>query len=188
MSARRPRPARGAVIAAAALLALLGAGLLGARCAARAAQPVRRSQHGTVTQMIGRTEVAISYNRPVARGRALFGALVPWGRVWNPGADTATTITVSADVLVNGRPLRKGTYSLWAIPDTAAWTMIFSTAQPVWHMPYPEGRDALRVRAAPRTGSHMEVLAFYFPIVEPDSAVLDLHWGITIVPLAIRVR
>src|SRR5687768_12549458 len=76
------------------------------------AQPPRRSQRAAVMQMVGTTRVEITYSRPVARGRALFGALVPWGRIWNPGADTATAISVSAPVLVNGARLPAGSYSL----------------------------------------------------------------------------
>ena len=157
--------------------------------AACAQQPARRSQRGTVTQRVGQTEVAVVYNRPVARGRTLFGELVPWGEVWMPGADTATSVTFDTDVAVNGRPLARGTYSLWTIPGDKSWTVIFNTRHPVWHRPYPgEASDALRVTATPAAGSHMEVLAFYFPVVEPDSAVLALHWGTTVVPITIRPR
>ena len=169
-------------------LAALGMTTLTA--AACQAQPVRRSQHGTVSQMIGATRVGVDYNRPVARGRTLFGdeAVVRYGRVWNPGADTATTVAFSGDVTVNGQPLAAGTYSLWMIPRADEWTVIFSRAQPVFHVPYPgEDRDALRVTAKPGTASHMEVLAFYFPVVEPDSAVLRLHWGTTTLEMSIRV-
>lgn len=133
------------------------------------------------------TRIEIVYNRPVARGRALFGALVPWGKVWHPGADTATTIAFSTAVQVNGKPLAAGTYSLWAIPEPELWTVIFSRAQPVWHIPYPEGQDVLRIRVPARQGSHMETLAFYFPVVEGERAVLHLHWGTTVVPLSISV-
>ena len=81
-------------------------------------------------------------------------------------------------------------YSLWVIADsTAPWTVIFSRAVGVFHTPYPgEERDALRVTAAPEQGSHMEVLAFYFPVVARDSAVLRLHWGETILPMVIETR
>jgi hypothetical protein len=89
-------------------------------------------------------------------------------------------------VRVNGDELPAGTYSLWAIPQPDVWTLIFSTAHPVFHLAYPEGRDALRVRAASQSGEHMETLAFYFPLVDADSAVLNLHWGKTVVPLSIR--
>ena len=153
-----------------------------------AAQQIPLSQRGGVTQMVGGTRIEIRYSRPVARGRELFGKLVPWGKVWCPGADTATTIAFSAPVHISGKPLDAGTYSLWAIPEPDAWTVIFSRAQPVFHIPYPEGRDALRIRVPARQGPHMETLAFYFPVVDGKDATLYLHWGTTIVPLEIRVE
>jgi len=166
------------------LLALLT--LVGGRAPA---QTIPRSQHGSVSQRVGLTDITISYNRPVARGRTLFGELVPWRRVWHPGADSATTVTFSRDVRVEGRDLPAGSYTLWAIPDSAQWTVIFSRAVHVYHTPYPgEARDVLRVPVTPEQGSHMEVLAYYFPVVGPDSAVLRLHWGSTIVPLHIRTK
>ena len=76
----------------------------------------RKSQHATVMQAFGATEVTIVYNRPGARGRKLFGDLVPWGKVWCPGADEATTIAITKDVLVAGQRLAAGKYSIWAIP------------------------------------------------------------------------
>ena len=120
---------------------------------------IKPSQHATVSQMVAHTNITIVYNRPTARGRQLFGKVVPWGTVWCPGADSATTITVTRDVRVNDATLKAGTYSVWAIPDSARWTIIFSNAAPVFHIPYPEGRDALRITAAPRAGPHMETLA-----------------------------
>ncbi len=152
-----------------------------------AAQDIPLSQHGLVSQRVGTTAITIDYNRPVARGRKLFGDLVPWGRVWHPGANDATTITFSKDVLIEGRPLAAGSYTLWSIPDSTGWTFIFSHALHVWHIPYPgESHDALRVQVTPEHGDHMEVLIYYFPVVGPDSATLRFHWGTTIVPIRIH--
>ncbi|OFW09407.1 MAG: hypothetical protein A3G20_06205 [Acidobacteria bacterium RIFCSPLOWO2_12_FULL_59_11] len=156
-------------------------------CSPVAAQEPRPSQHGSVRQQIAGTLVTIEYNRPVARGRELFGKLVPWGRIWNPGADTATSITLSTSVQVNGQTLAAGTYSLWAEPQPQRWTIIFSRAYPVFHRPYPAGRDALRVTATPRSGAPMETLAFYFPVVDGKHAELALHWGTVVVPLQLEV-
>lgn len=165
----------------------LAAGLLLVLDVTACAQGGRKSQPGSVMQMIAGTRIEISYHRPVARGRALFGSLVPWGRIWSPSADSAAIVTVSAPVEVNGESLAAGTYSLWAIPGEEHWTVIFSTVPHAFHLSYPgEERDALRVRAVPERGEHMETLAFYFPIVDADSASLHLHWGTTIVPLSIR--
>ena len=156
-------------------------------CRQLVAQSPRLSQHGSVSQRIGDTLVTIEYNRPVARGRKLFGALVPWGQIWNPGADAATNIAFSTSVQVNGETLAAGTYSLWAEPQPDRWTIIFSRAYPAFHTPYPEGQDALRVSVTPRTGEHMETLSFFFPVVDGKKAELVLHWGTVVVPLQLEV-
>jgi len=108
---------------------------------------VPRSQHGSVTQRVGTTDIAISYNRPVARGRELFGTLVRWGRMWHPGADSATTISFSKDVTIDGHALKAGRYTLWTIPEEAKpWTVIFNRGVGGWHTNYPgESQDALRL-------------------------------------------
>lgn len=135
---------------------------------------------------MGATELAVVFNRPSARGRELFGGIVPYDSVWNPGADEATRVEVSRDVMVDGRSLPAGKYSLWVIPRPESWTMIFSRAHDVYHVPYPEGKDALRLEVQPRVGGHMETMAFYFPVATTDSARLHLHWGTTVLPLHLR--
>jgi hypothetical protein len=150
---------------------------------------VRKSQPGAVAQRIATTEITISYSRPVARGRELFGALVPWGVVWHPGADKATAMAISRDLHVNDHPLAAGKYSLWTIPRPETWTIIFSRAGDVFHHPYPgEAHDALRFDVTPETGPHIETLTYDFPIVDGKDAVLRLHWGTTIIRLPIRVQ
>lgn len=146
------------------------------------------SQRGTVTQNVAFTEISVSYGRPVARGRELFGALVPWDAIWHPGADSATRVRFNRDVQIEGKPLRAGEYSLWLIPrESAPWTVILSRAARVFHLPYPgTSRDALRVDVTPEQASTMESFAIYFPIVLRDSAVMRLHWGTTAVPIRIK--
>jgi hypothetical protein len=146
------------------------------------------SQRGSVTQMVAFTEISVVYGRPVARGRALFGALVPWDSIWHPGADSATRITFSKNVLIEGKPLGAGEYTLWLIPrETAPWTVIFSKAAHVFHKPYPGARfDVLRVDVSPEQASQMESFAIYFPMVLRDEAIMRLHWGTTAVPLRIK--
>jgi hypothetical protein len=152
------------------------------------AQPkVKPSQRGTVSQRVADTTITIDYSRPVARGRELFGALVPWGRVWCPGADDATTIEVTTGVTFGGKELPAGKYSVWTEPGPEKWVMIVNRSANVWHTRYPAGQDALRVDATPREGAHMETLAFYFPVVDGKKAELVLHWGKVVVPIAIEV-
>ena len=148
----------------------------------------RRSQQAGVTQRLGTTQIDVRYSRPSARGRELFGALVPWGRVWTPGADTATNITFTRPVRVNGQPLAAGTYSLWTIPGESRWTIIFSSAHPVWHLPYPAGHEVLRIESTPREGPHVELLTFSFPTVDGLAGELVMQWGTTVIPIAIEAE
>ena len=148
---------------------------------------IKPSQHGSVSQRIADTTITVEYNRPVARGRELFGKLVPYGRIWCPCADDATTVEASSGVTIEGKELAAGRYSLWSEPEPDRWTLIFNKNANVWHTRYPEGQDALRVQVTPRTGSHMETLAFYFPAVDGKKAELALHWGTVVVPLKIEV-
>ena len=167
-----------------AALAVLG---LATGCSSRHTA-IPKSQHARVEQQVGPATVTIEYNRPVARGRTIFGGIVPFGRPWDPGADAASTIRFSGDVEVEGDILPRGTYGIWAIPRQDAWTFILSRAAHVFHEPYPEGQDALRLSVTPIAGSHVETLAFYFPLVDADSALLYLHWGKTVVPIRLRAR
>jgi hypothetical protein len=166
----------------------LSATLLGAACGGVFRRESRRSQPALVEQTMGRTHIRVRYNRPVARGRALFGGIVKYGEVWDPGADEATTIDVDRDVLFGGRPLAKGRYSVWAIPRPDEWTLILSRASNVPHVPYPEGQDALRIPVRVEQAPHMESLGFYFPAADSAQAQLALHWGTTrlTVPIAAR--
>jgi hypothetical protein len=94
--------------------------------------------------------------------------------------------STTKDLSIAGSKLPAGKYSVWAIPDKASWTIVFSSVVPAFHLSYTEGKDVLRVKATPRNGDHMETLAFYFPMVDADSAELALHWGKTVVPMAIK--
>ena len=147
-----------------------------------------RSQLAGVSQNIMGTRIEIVYRRPVARGRQLFGSLVPWGRVWTPSADSAARFTTSGPLQVNGAELPAGSYSVWAIPDSSSWTIVFNSVAEVFHLRYPDGRDVLRVRATPTSGEHVESLMFAFPMVDADSARLELRWGTTVVPLSLHAK
>ena len=151
-------------------------------------EAVPKSQPGAVVQHVANTEITLTYSRPVARGRQLFGALVPYDEVWNPGADQATAINFSRNVEIDGQPLPAGKYSIWAIPRPDQWTIIFSRAADVFHIPYPgEDSDALRVNVRPERSTHVETLTFEFPVVDGKDAVLRLHWGDVMVSMAVRV-
>ncbi|HEY3157546.1 MAG TPA: DUF2911 domain-containing protein [Vicinamibacterales bacterium] len=149
---------------------------------------VSKSQAAAIGQRVATTEITLTYSRPVARGRQIFGALVPYEQIWTPGADQATAVTFSRNVQINAHPLSKGSYSLWTIPRADMWTFIFNKNAKAYHDHYPgEDQDALRLDARPENGPHVETLTFSFPIVEGKDAVLRVEWGDVRVPLSIRV-
>ena len=152
------------------------------------AQGYPSSQRGSVTQSVAYTDIAIVYGCPVARGRVLFGALVPWDAVWHPGADSATRVRLSRDIVVDGKALRAGEYSLWLIPrERAPWTLIFSSAAHTFHRPYPGERfEVLRIDLTPEQVSPVESLTIDFPRVIRDEADLRIHWGTTAVTAHIK--
>jgi len=161
---------------------------IGAETAIIPLAQVRASQAAAVSQRVANTEITVTYSRPVARGRELFGSIVPYGQVWNPGADQATAVTFSRDVTINGEALAAGQYSIWAVPGPDRWAWIFSRAANVYHTPYPgEAQDALRLELTPETAPHAEVMTFDFPLVEGKEAVLRFHWGTTALPLTVVV-
>jgi hypothetical protein len=168
----------------------LAVALLALDADATLAQGYPFSQRARVDQTVAFTDISVVYGRPVARGRRLFGdsALVKWDTLWHPGADSATRVSFTHDVKLEGQDLKAGEYSVWLIPRaTKPWTVILSRAAHVFHQPYPgDSSDALRVDVAAERGSHMETLAFYFPVVLRDEAVMRIHWGEMIVPIRIK--
>ncbi len=146
------------------------------------------SQHGVVSQTINRTVVTLEYDRPVARGRVLFGNLVEWDAIWTPGANRATWIDLSEPVELEGHPLDAGRYAIWMVPkENEPWEVVVVGEWDTDHGMFPFGEEVFRTMVQPETGSHMEVLAYYFPVIGPYEATLRFHWGSTIIPLRIEV-
>ena len=147
------------------------------------------SQRGTISQNVALTTITVSYGRPVARGRALWGQLVPWDSIWHPGADSATRVVFDHDVKVEGHDLKAGEYSLWLLPhEHRPWTVIFSRAAHTFHKPYPGSKPTTccASTSTPESASQMETLAIEFPVVLRDEAVMRIHWGTTAVPIRIK--
>src|SRR5438045_9318676 len=82
----------------------------------------RVSPNSTLTQTVGLTDITIKYSRPGVKGRQIWGGLVPYDTIWRTGANEATTINFSDDVMINGQKLSKGTYALFTIPTKDQWT------------------------------------------------------------------
>lgn len=80
----------------------------------------------------GPFRMSVFYNRPFKKGRKIFGELVPYGKVWRTGANEATVFSVNRPVTIGGQRLKGGKYSLWTIPDSMQWTIIFNSEYGQW--------------------------------------------------------
>lgn len=136
----------------------------------------RKEMKGT----IGDAEVTVNYGSPSVKSRDIWGALVPYGEVWRTGANEATTVTFSKDVVVEGKPLAAGTYGLFTIPGENSWTIIFNKNATQWGSnDYSDKEDALRVTVTPQgTDEGSETLDFVI-----DGSTLVLRWEMIAVPI-----
>lgn len=149
----------------------------------------RDSQHSVITQRIGITDITINYHRPLVKGRAIWGKVVPYGQVWRAGANENTTITFTDPVSIEGQQLAKGTYGLHMIPGENQWTVIFSKIHTAWgSFTYDQAADALRVPVKPQAAAFHEALTYDFDDVKPESAVATLSWEKIAVPFKIDVN
>lgn len=146
----------------------------------------RVSPNATVSQTIGTTQVLITYGRPSVNGRDVFGGLEPFGEVWRTGANESTVIVIPADVMIEGKPLEAGTYSLYTIPGKEKWTIIFNSKLS-WGTQYDKSKDVLRVEVEPVEASFREQFMIYFENITGQSADIVLHWANTKVPFTIEM-
>ena len=148
------------------------------------------SQAAEVKQRVALTDIKVTYHRPLVNGRKIWGALVPYGKVWRAGANENTTIEFSDPVSVEGQPLAKGTYGLHMIPNPDSWTVIFSKTNTGWgSYSYKQDEDALRVNVKPRSLAEMkEALEFEFEDLKPESTAVTLKWEKLGVPFTVSIK
>ncbi|PKD45177.1 DUF2911 domain-containing protein [Rhodohalobacter barkolensis] len=145
----------------------------------------RVSPNASVSQTIGTTVVTVTYGRPGVRDREIFGDLVPYDEVWRTGANESTVITFSDNVLVEGRELNAGTYSLYTLPGLEEWNVIFNSNLS-WGTEYDPTMDVLRVSVDPQEGEFMEQMMIYFDEVTEESGHMIIHWEETKIPVQIE--
>ena len=148
------------------------------------------SPHAVVSQEIGLTTVTVDYHRPALRGRAVWGKLVPFDKVWRTGANEATTIAFSRGVTFAGKAVPAGKYALFTIPrKSGAWTVIVSRKATQWGAyKYDPSTDVARVELKPgKSKATQEWMSFRFSGATPASAVLELAWDKLTLQLPIAV-
>lgn len=144
------------------------------------AQTKKASPEETVSYFLNDLTVEVTYSRPYKKSRAIFGALVPYGKVWRTGANEATTFTINKDIVFGDRPVKAGTYTLWTIPGEREWSVILNRGTYGWGVNFDgeAQRDPLSDVA--------EVKALVEPVqpnveqftiaVEGDQPALTLTW------------
>jgi hypothetical protein len=148
------------------------------------------SPNTLVKQTIGLTEVELEYNRPSMRGRAVFGDLVPFGRLWRTGANKNTMVTFGDDVVIDGKTLPKGKYAIFANPRADNWEVFFYTDTENWGTPekWDDAKVALKVNVKPQTISNThETFTVGINHISTDAAHLEISWEKTLAAIRFEV-
>jgi hypothetical protein len=149
------------------------------------------SPAATVMQTVGLTQVTVEYSRPSMRGRAIFGedGLVPFGKVWRTGANSATKIEFSEDVKVAEHDLKAGAYAVLSVPGAEEWEVMFFPYESSNWGSYPEKTPAATVKVtASSTSSAYETFTIELAHLSNDGAHLVMKWENTKIAIPVTVH
>jgi tetratricopeptide (TPR) repeat protein len=174
--------------------------------------PAGGSQKSKVCQWMGVTEVCVTYGSPDVispsgkdRHGQIWGKLVPYGmgqeswlekdgemptlKPWRAGANENTVLTISHDVMIEGKPLRAGAYGVFFVAGEKEWELILSNDSKNWgHYTYNEKNDALRVKVIPEKSEYHQWLTYEFTEKKLDKTTLTLFWDDLKVSVRISVN
>lgn len=137
----------------------------------------RLSPNASVNQTVGLTSITINYCRPAVHGRKIWGALVPFNQVWRTGANEATTIQFTTDVMLEGNKVPAGKYSLFTIPAENEWTVILNKVDKQWGAyNYKQESDLVRFKVKPLIGEFVENLCFSIDNLANATATVTMRW------------
>lgn len=148
----------------------------------------RPSPPATATGTVNGATITIDYSSPAVKGRKIWGGLVPYDKVWRAGANEATLFTTSKDIMVEGKKLPAGKYSLYTIPGEKDWVIIFNSKTGQWGVKEDEStteepaNDVLRVTVKPQKSSAFNE-RMKFVINEKGFA---LEWENLSVPVSVK--
>lgn len=133
-------------------------------------------------------QISVAYYAPSMHGRKIFGALVPFGEVWCPGANVATGLTTEAALQFGSLKLPKGAWSIWAIPGDKEWTLIVNKQTGQHHLDYNSAEDFGKTRMTLKTlASPVETLRFEVRPEGGNKGTLALIWETTEASVAFTV-
>lgn len=153
-------------------------------------QMPQASPSAKIAQKVGLTDVTVDYSRPSTKDRKIFGELVPYGQVWRTGANGATVLSFSTDVIIGGKTVPAGQYALYAIPGKSDWTMILSKNIKLWGaIGYEQSDDLIRFNAKPeKLSKKAETFEISFANMTDTGSDLSLKWENTRVDFRIETE
>lgn len=150
------------------------------------------SPNSKLSQQIGLTEISIEYARPSAKGRSVFGDLVPFGKIWRTGANASTKITLTEAGKIGGNDLEAGTYALYTIPEKDSWTIIIHSNTKMRSLAgdvYKQADDVFRFKVPSQEVTlSVETFTLQFADLSSNSVNLQLTWANTLINIPIDVE
>lgn len=153
-------------------------------------QMPQASPSAKIAQKVGLTDVTVDYSRPSTKDRKIFGELVPYGQVWRTGANGATVLSFSTDVIIGGKTIPAGQYALYSIPGKTEWTMILSKNIKLWGaIGYDQNEDVIRFKAQPsKLSKKNETFEISFANMTDTGSDLSLKWENTRVDFRVETE
>ena len=150
------------------------------------------SPFSKISQQVGLTEVTLQYSRPSAKGRVVFGELVPYDKVWRTGANRATRITFKEVAKIGGKKIQPGEYAIYTIPNQGYWTIIIhanTSLRSIAGGAYKPLNDVFRFELVPeKNNNYVETFTCQFSEVKTNSLMLDITWENTLISIPIEVE
>ena len=150
------------------------------------------SPFSKISQQVGLTEVTLQYSRPSAKGRVVFGELVPYDKVWRTGANRATRITFKEVAKIGGKKIQPGEYAIYTIPNQGYWTIIIhanTSLRSIAGGAYKPSNDVFRFELVPeKNNNYVETFTCQFSEVKTNSLMLDITWENTLISIPIEVE
>jgi hypothetical protein len=143
-----------------------------------------------IKQDFGMGDIELTYSRPNAKGRKIFGDLVPYNKLWRTGANAATKIIFTDAVELGGKKLDSGIYVLYTIPNMDSWEVVINKGLTNWGVDgYKETEDVIRFRVEPvKTKNNLETFTMQFTSIKPESCELQIMWAKTSVSIPITTN
>lgn len=146
------------------------------------------SPAASVSQVVGLTDVEVTYSKPGMKDRVVFGELVPFGKIWRTGANKATSVSFSTDVTIGGAEVKAGTYSLFTIPNKEEWTIMLNSETELWGAgDYDAAKEVAKFMIKPSTTKDAyETFTIDFSHLKGANGHLNLRWENTLVAIPIE--